>query len=59
MTQPDEPLNVELSTPDDAIAPLTDAENLNRQKRSIDEENAVDRNRNSSGLDSLGGGRLP
>jgi hypothetical protein len=59
MTQQDQTLNTETSSPHDAIAPQTDSANLNRQKRSVDEQSDVDRKNGSGGLDSLGGGRLP
>ncbi len=63
MTQQDETLNTEPSIPDGAPTQLNDSpgttDNLNRQKRSVDNESAADRKRGSGGLDSLGGGRLP
>lgn len=59
MTEPDKTLNSGLPTVDSAPAPLTGSEDLNRKKRSIDDENEIDKKRGSGGLDSLGGGRLP
>jgi hypothetical protein len=59
MPEQDKTLNSELPTVDSALAPLTGSEDLNRKKRSIDDENEIDKKRGSGGLDSLGGGRLP